>query len=229
MDMKGVCRILAAAALALVMVQPGFALGDAEHKAMLAQSQAYREADEGLNGAWKEAKKMLPADEYKKLLADQGQWVKTGRDAEAKAQIDAGTSKVDAYANVTMDRIRYVNNVISRSVLVHSDKGRQGLYTFTGKGMTGILEVWWYDESDPVHYVIFENSVPSDKGGANLCSFQGKGPLEGNKLVAVSDQDNAVKVTIVFDGKKATVTTDEAFKSGGVCGQGVILDGVYSR
>ena len=227
--MKGVCRILAAAALALVIAQPGFALGDAEHKTMLAQSQEYREADEGLNGAWKEAKKMLPADEYKKLLADQGRWVKTGRDAEAKAQIDAGTSKVDAYANVTMDRIRYVNNVISRSVLVHSDKGRQGLYTFTGKGMTGVLEVWWYDESDPVHYIIFENSVPSGKDGANLCSFQGKGPLEGNKLVAVSDQDNAVKVTIVFDGKKATVTTDEAFKSGGVCGQGVILDGVYSR
>jgi len=227
--MKGVCRILAAAALALVIAQPGFALGDAEHKTMLAQSQEYREADEGLNGAWKEAKKMLPADEYKKLLADQGRWVKTGRDAEAKAQIDAGTSKVDAYANVTMDRIRYVNNVISRSVLVHSDKGRQGLYTSTGKGMTGVLEVWWYDESDPVHYIIFENSVPSGKDGANLCSFQGKGPLEGNKLVAVSDQDNAVKVTIVFDGKKATVTTDEAFKSGGVCGQGVILDGVYSR
>ena len=227
--MKGVCRILAAAALALVIAQPGFALGDAEHKTMLAQSQEYREADEGLNGAWKEAKKMLPADEYKKLLADQGRWVKTGRDAEAKAQIDAGTSKVDAYANVTMDRIRYVNNVISRSVLVHSDKGRQGLYTLTGKGMTGVLEVWWYDESDPVHYIIFENSVPSGKDGANLCSFQGKGPLEGNKLVAVSDQDDAVKVTIVFDGKKATVTTDEAFKSGGVCGQGVILDGVYSR
>ena len=227
--MKGVFGILAAAALALVIAQPGFAFGDAEHKAMLAQSQAYREADEGLNGAWKEAKKMLPADEYKKLLADQGRWVKTGRDAEAKAQIDAGTSKVDAYANVTMDRIRYVNNVISRSVLVHSDKGRQGLYTFTGKGMTGVLEVWWYDESDPVHYIIFENSVPSGKDGANLCSFQGKGPLEGNKLVAVSDQDDAVKVTIVFDGKKATVTTDEAFKSGGVCGQGVILDGVYSR
>ena len=175
--MKGLCRILAAAALALVMVQPGFALGD----------------------------------------------------AEAKAQIDAGTSKVDAYANVTMDRIRYVNNVISRSVLVHSDKGRQGLYTFTGKGMTGILEVWWYDESDPVHYIIFENSVPSGKDSAKLCSFQGKGPLEGNKVVAVSEQDDAVKVTIVFDGKKATVTTDEAFKSGGVCGQGVILDGVYSR
>ena len=227
--MKGVFGILAAAALALVIAQPGFALGDAEHKTMLAQSQEYREADEGLNGAWKEAKKMLPADEYKKLLADQAQWVKTGRDAGAKAQIDAGTSKVDAYANVTMDRIRYVNNVISRSVLVHSDKGRQGLYTFTGKGMTGVLEVWWYDESDPVHYIIFENSVPSGKDGANLCSFQGKGPLEGNKLVAVSDQDNAVKVTIVFDGKKATVTTDEAFKSGGVCGQGVILDGVYSR
>ena len=227
--MKGVFGILAAAALALVIAQPGFALGDAEHKTMLAQSQEYREADEGLNGAWKEAKKMLPADEYKKLLADQGRWVKTGRDAEAKAQIDAGTSKVDAYANVTMDRIRYVNNVISRSVLVHSDKGRQGLYTFTGKGMTGVLEVWWYDESDPVHYIIFENSVPSGKDGANLCSFQGKGPLEGNKLVAVSDQDNAVKVTIVFDGKKATVTTDEAFKARGVCGRGVILDGVYSR
>ena len=227
--MKGVCRILAAAALALVIAQPGFAFGDAEHKAMLAQSQAYREADEGLNGAWKEAKKMLPADEYKKLLADQRQWVKTGRDAEAKAQIDAGTSKADAYANVTMDRIRYVNNVISRSVLVHSDKGRQGLYTFTGKGMTGVLEVWWYDESDPVHYIIFENSVPSGKDGANLCSFQGKGPLKGNTIVAVSDQDDAVKVTIVFDGKKAAVTTDEAFKASGVCGHGVILDGVYSR
>ena len=36
MGMKGVYRILAAAALALVMVQPGFALGDAEHKGMLA-------------------------------------------------------------------------------------------------------------------------------------------------------------------------------------------------
>ncbi len=221
--------ILIAAALAFAMAQPANALGDAEHRAMLAQSQEYREADEGLNGAWKEAKKMLPADEYKKLLADQAQWVKSGRDAEAKAQIDAGTSKADAYANVTMDRIRYVNNVISRSVLVHSDKGRQGLYTFTGKGMTGVLEVWWYDESDPVHYVIFENSVPSGKDGANLCSFQGKGPLEGNTIVAVSDQDDSMKVTIVFDGKKATVTTDEAFKSGGVCGQGVIFDGEYSR
>jgi hypothetical protein len=49
--MKGVFGILAATVLALAAVQPGFALGDAEHKAMLAQSQEYREADEGLNGA----------------------------------------------------------------------------------------------------------------------------------------------------------------------------------
>ena len=229
---RGWGALLVVALIALMpaaVVRPAFALSDADHKAMLAASQEYREADEGLNGAWKEAKKILTPDEFKKLTAEQREWVKKGRDEEAKAMIAGGVPKAQAYAGVTMERILHINNVISRSVLVRSDKGYQGLYTYTGGGMTGVLEVWWYDEEDPEHYVVFENSVPRGKDSANFCSFTGKGELEGNTLVAVSDIDDAISVTIVFEGKKAVVTTDDAFKESGFCGQGVVLDGVYSR
>ena len=222
-------RVFIAVAFVVLAAFPAFALSDADHKAMLAASQEYRDADEGLNGAWKEAKKILEADEFKKLIAEQRAWVKKGRDDEAKALISSGLTKTQAYTEATMDRVLYINNVISRSVLVHSDKGYQGLYTFAGKGMTGELEVWWYDEDEPEHYVVFENSVVFGKDNVHFCSFTGKGELEGDTLVAVSDIDDAISVTIVFDGKKAVVSTDDAFKESGFCGQGVLLDGVYSR
>jgi len=222
-------RVFIAVAFVVLAAFPAFALSDADHKAMLAASQEYRDADEGLNGAWKEAKKILEADEFKKLTAEQRAWVKKGRDDEAKALISSGLTKTQAYTEATMDRVLYINNVISRSVLVHSDKGYQGLYTFAGKGMTGELEVWWYDEDEPEHYVVFENSVVFGKDNVHFCSFTGKGELEGDTLVAVSDIDDAISVTIVFDGKKAVVSTDDAFKESGFCGQGVLLDGVYSR
>ena len=94
----------------------------------------------------------IDADEFKKLTAEQREWVKKGRDEEAKALISSGLTKTQAYTEATMDRILYVNNVISRSVLVRSDKGYQGLYTFAGKGMTGVLEVWWYDEDTDTRF-----------------------------------------------------------------------------
>jgi len=220
---------LAVSLVLLLAAFPAFALSDADHKAMLAKSQEYREADEGLNGAWKEAKKILTPDEFKKLTAEQREWVKKGRDEEAKALVSGGVPKAQAYASVTMERILRINNVISRSVLVRSDKGYQGLYTYTEGGMTGVLEVWWYDEETPEYYVVFENSVSRGKDSANFCSFSGKGELEGNTLVVVSDIDDAISATIVFEGKKALVTTDDAFKESGFCGRGVVLDGVYSR
>jgi hypothetical protein len=224
--------LLVVALIALLLpfaVRPAFALSDADHKAMLGASEEYRDADEGLNGAWKEAKKILAADEFKKLTAEQREWVKKGRDEEAKALISSGLTKTQAYTEVTMDRILRINNVISRSVLVRSDKGYQGLYTYEDNRMSGELEVWWYDEEDPVHYVVFENSVVLGKDNVHFCSFTGKGELEGDTLVAVSDIDDAISVTIVFEGRKAVVSTDDAFKESGFCGQGVILDGVYSR
>lgn len=218
-----------------VTAAPSFAISDAEYKKLLKESEDFRSADEELNGAWAEAKKMLPADDFKKLQKEQSEWIKKGRGAEAKEMIDAGTPKDEAYYEVTMERIRYINGFIGYAELKKKPyKGHQGLYSYSdiskdGRGATGEMSVWWYDENDPTHYVSFQNCFFTSKENANTGEFAGKGQLEGNTLIIIGEHDDALKVKIVFDGDKAAVTTDDTFKQSGELGHGVVLDGVYTR
>ena len=94
-------RILSAAILTLILAGSAFGLSDKEYKQMMKSSKAFREADKFMNECYKECKQTLPSSDFKTVQAEQLEWIKSGRDEEAKSFIDDGMKRADAYAKVT--------------------------------------------------------------------------------------------------------------------------------
>ena len=94
-------RILSATLLLLILAGAAFGLSDKEYKQMMKTSKAFREADKFMNECYKECKQTLPSSDFKTVQAEQLEWIKSGRDEEAKSFIDDGMKRADAYAKVT--------------------------------------------------------------------------------------------------------------------------------
>lgn len=211
--------------LSLVAFSPAWGLTDEEYRQLLAQSQEFREADEGLRGAWEEAKEKLTPGEFRRLGEVQRAWLREGRDVGAGRRIREGVPKAKAYADATMDQVVLINGEISRSFLRKNPKGAQGLYVLSRKGVSGVLEVYGTDDKGRELFVALEAKVRDGKGAARTVSFQGRGVLANGRASVVSDSIPKRELTLLFSGREVTVVTGPAFRDGG----GVVPDGVYVR
>ncbi|MCR4819002.1 MAG: SH3 domain-containing protein [Fretibacterium sp.] len=110
-------RIFAALALLALLAGSAFALSDADYKKLM-KDKDFARADRALTKAWNKAKKSFPNTKagkaaYQLLLADQREWIRNGRDANAQDLMGMdGYSKVEAYAEVTRDRVRYLPELV---------------------------------------------------------------------------------------------------------------------
>ena len=104
-------RMLSALIVVFIASQ-AFALSDRDYGAMMRDTN-FAEADRNLNSAWSEAKSAMSPGDFASLKKSQSQWIKTGRDNDARKLIKSqGLSKVEAYAQATNDRAEYIRSMI---------------------------------------------------------------------------------------------------------------------
>ena len=85
-----------------------FALSDSEFLKFKKDSD-FREADKELNQAYKEAQSLMPQSDFEKIKRQQIQWIKSGRDDDAKKFLKTGDySKTEAYTLATRRRAREI-------------------------------------------------------------------------------------------------------------------------
>ncbi len=93
----------------LLFVPSAFGLSDNEYRQMMNDSE-FRAADSALNQAYRNAKNSLSASDFNALKRNQAQWIKSGRDNEAKKLLRT-MSRVEAYTSVTLTRAEYINGL----------------------------------------------------------------------------------------------------------------------
>lgn len=102
-------RIFVCLAVALMValgpVSTVYALSDAEYKKMFQTSDDFAITDMELTDTWKHVYDQHKGQAKKDLLQEQRAWLKYGRDATAKAYMNTGMSKVDAYTRAIGDRV----------------------------------------------------------------------------------------------------------------------------
>ena len=101
-------KIFIAALLVAVLCTSAFALSDRDYGRLLRESPELYEADQELNGVWDELKDALSAREFARLKKDQADWVKSGRDRDARRRMKSGRSQERAYTEATRARARYL-------------------------------------------------------------------------------------------------------------------------
>ncbi|MCR4666486.1 MAG: hypothetical protein K5657_04230 [Desulfovibrio sp.] len=90
-----------------------FALSDNEYKKLMQTSEQYRKAETELKAAWGRAYKKVTRIEgmaRRELLDSQRRWIDVERDKSARAYMQQGMSKAQAYAKVTLERATYLNS-----------------------------------------------------------------------------------------------------------------------
>ena len=97
-------KFLSALMLLILISAPAFALSDADYLKMKRNSQSFARADRKLTNTWNKLKKSLPDYAFQELQKNQREWVKKGRDDEAKKYIKEGYSRTEAYTLATNDR-----------------------------------------------------------------------------------------------------------------------------
>lgn len=103
-----VCLVVALM-VALGPVGTGYALSDAEYREMVQTSDEFAAADMELAATWKYVYGQHKGQAKKDLLQEQRGWLKYGRDAAAKAYMNTGMSKANAYTRAVGDRIEELN------------------------------------------------------------------------------------------------------------------------
>lgn len=104
-------RLISALALITVLCVPALALSDAEYLKMK-KDPAFRAADSQLTRAYNQAKNSMSKSDFEKLQREQRQWIKSGRDSEAKKVMRNQNPKLFAYTHVTLERARKIYSAI---------------------------------------------------------------------------------------------------------------------
>ena len=104
-------RIVFALVLIALLAGSAFGLSDKEYTRMRRNSKAFRDADDLLKESYQECKDTLSASEFKSVKNEQIEWVKNGRDEEAKYFIDDGYTRTEAYTKVTEMRADALHHI----------------------------------------------------------------------------------------------------------------------
>ena len=97
-------RLISVLTLIFLLAAPAFALSDSEYLKMKRNNRDFARADRALTRVWKNLKEELDPEAFDLLQKNQREWIKTGRDNQAKAYIKEGYSRVEAYTMATNDR-----------------------------------------------------------------------------------------------------------------------------
>ena len=109
-------RMLMVLLMIVFLPVPGaLALSDSDYRALLQSSPEFRQAEAELSAAWKRAIRSVKSAEgmaWRELRDDQRDGISATRDEEARACMESGMRKDQAYAKVTRDRAAYLNTFV---------------------------------------------------------------------------------------------------------------------
>lgn len=224
-------KFFAALCFWVLLAGTATALSDPEYREMMKEPE-FAAADRALNEAWAEAKRSMPKSAFEELKKQQRDWNAKGRDAEARVLMDEGSmTALQAYTEVTNGRADHIREALDVALLKALTDGAPGYYVRKGEDgkENGWLKVRQRDRSRPELEAEVEAVLVLRPDNVRSGALSGRGDLKDGTAEIVNPEDEEGKMTVTFEGDKATVTTTDAFKEGGWCGMGVELDGVYVR
>ena len=217
------CGVLCLGALA----GPAAGLSDAEYREMM-KDRNFAEADRALNEAWSSILKEggLSKAGIKALKADQAEWVRKGRDTQARLIMENGYTALEAYTTATGMRTEALPDLTERIFLQDRPDGPQGYYVRREDGReTGWLSVRWIDKEAGEVRVGAEAIVVLQPDNVRSGAWFGEGTVRKGVLKALDGEESA---TFTFKGDKVQVVTSPGFSSSTV-GLGVTIEGTYVR
>ena len=206
---------------------PAAGLSDAEYREMM-KDRGFAEADRALNEAWARILKEggLSKAGIKALKADQAEWVRKGRDTQARLIMENGYAALEAYTTATGMRTEALPDLTERIFLQDRPDGPQGYYVRREDGReTGWLSVRWIDKEAGEVRVGAEAIVVLRPDNVRSGAWSGEGTVRKGVLKALDGEESA---TFTFKGDKVQVVTSPGFSSSTV-GLGVTIEGTYIR
>ena len=206
---------------------PAAGLSDAEYREMMKDSDFAR-ADGALNETWSRILKEggLSKAGIKALKADQAEWVRKGRDVQAKLIMESGYTALEAYTTETVRRTEELPGLSERISLQDRPDGPQGYYVRREGGReTGWLSVRWTDKKAGEVKVGAEAIVVLQPDNVRSGAWFGEGTVRKGVLKALDEEESA---TFTFKGDKVQVVASPGFSSSTV-GLGVTIEGTYIR
>ena len=206
---------------------PAAGLSDAEYREMM-KDRGFAEADRALNEAWARILKEggLSKAGIKALKADQAEWVRKGRDTQARLIMENGYAALEAYTTATGMRTEALPDLTERIFLQDRPDGPQGYYVRREDGReTGWLSVRWIDKEAGEVRVGAEAIVVLRPDNVRSGAWSGEGTVRKGVLKALDGEESA---TFTFKGDKVQVVTSPGFSSSTV-GLGVTIEGTYVR
>ena len=206
---------------------PAAGLSDAEYREMMKDSDFAR-ADGALNETWSRILKEggLSKAGIKALKADQAEWVRKGRDTQARLIMENGYAALEAYTTATGMRTEALPDLTERIFLQDRPDGPQGYYVRREDGReTGWLSVRWIDKEAGEVRVGAEAIVVLRPDNVRSGAWSGEGAVRKGVLKALDGEESA---TFTFKGDKVQVVASPGFSSSTV-GLGVTIEGTYVR
>ena len=206
---------------------PAAGLSDAEYREMM-KDRGFAEADRALNEAWARILKEggLSKAGIKALKADQAEWVRKGRDTQARLIMENGYAALEAYTTATGMRTEALPDLTERIFLQDRPDGPQGYYVRREDGReTGWLSVRWIDKEAGEVRVGAEAIVVLRPDNVRSGAWSGEGTVRKGVLKALDGEESA---TFTFKGDKVQVVASPGFSSSTV-GLGVTIEGTYIR
>ena len=217
------CGVLCLGALA----GPAAGLSDAEYREMM-KDRNFARADGALNETWSRILKEggLSKAGIKALKADQAEWVRKGRDTQARLIMENGYAALEAYTTETVRRTEELPGLSERISLQDRPDGPQGYYVRREGGReTGWLSVRWTDKKAGEVKVGAEAIAVLQPDSVRSGAWFGEGTVRKGVLKALDGEESA---TFTFKGDKVQVVASPGFSSSTV-GLGVTIEGTYIR
>ena len=247
-------KFLSILALLIFISAPAFALSDAEYLKMKRNNQSFARADRKLTNTWNKLKKSLPEDAFEQLQKNQREWIKKGRDDDAKKYIKEGYSRTEAYTFATNDRANKLPDIAAMYEEDDDIQTEPG-FPLDEDDNKGEIEEERFKKDSDTDEIIYEGNytrhTAGSKGGFMTVLILDKNTNEAE--VTISLQNPEVTWTAkgwigennlleLFDSNYSNCQADLTFSKGRVkietspdddwdeiLGEDVRLDGVYDR
>jgi uncharacterized protein YecT (DUF1311 family) len=108
-------KIFAAIVMVLVMAGSVFALSDAEYLTLKKSNTDFARADNRLTQVYGKLKATLSEKKFAEIKDEQLEWIESGRDHEARALMNGGYSRAEAYTMATSDRADYLQKILDKA------------------------------------------------------------------------------------------------------------------
>ena len=208
---------------------PAAGLSDAEYREMM-KDRGFAEADRGLNEVWSRLLKEggLSKAGIKALKADQAEWVRKGRDTQARLIMENGYAALEAYTTATGMRTEALPDLTERIFLQDRPDGPQGYYVRREDGReTGWLSVRWTDKKAGEVSVDAEAILVLRPDNVRSGLWSGGGAVQKGVLKA-PDEEGEGSATFTFKGDRVQVAASPDINPD-TTDMDVTLDGTYVR